>query len=35
LATLEAIQDIDHLEALAVRLVDFDIQDWDGLLCAS
>ena len=31
-ATLDAIQDIDRLEALGVRLVDFDIHDWEGLL---
>jgi predicted transposase YdaD len=31
-ATLEAIQDIDRLEALTDRIPDFNIRDWDGLL---
>jgi len=34
-ATLEAIQDLDRLEALGKRILDFDIQDWDGLLGTS
>jgi predicted transposase YdaD len=33
-ATLEAIQDIDRLEALIERTLDFGIRDWDGLLDA-
>jgi hypothetical protein len=32
LAILEAILDIDRLEALGEGILDFDIQDWDGLL---
>jgi predicted transposase YdaD len=32
LATLEAIQDIDRLEALGERILDVGSQDWDGLL---
>jgi hypothetical protein len=31
-AGLEAIQDLDRLEALGKRILDFDIPDWDGLL---
>jgi len=31
-ATLEATQDLDRLEALGKRILKFDIQDWDGLL---
>lgn len=31
-ATLEAIHDIDRLEALGERILDFNIRDWDGLL---
>jgi hypothetical protein len=32
LAILEAILDLDRLEALGEGILDFDIQDWDGLL---
>jgi hypothetical protein len=30
-ATLEAIQDVDRLEALIERIFDLDVPDWDGL----
>jgi hypothetical protein len=33
-ASLEAIQDIDRLEALGERILESDIQDWGGLLGA-
>jgi predicted transposase YdaD len=32
LAAIEAIQDIDRLEALAERMIDPDLQGWDDLL---
>ena len=34
-AALEAIKDIERLEALGERILDRDIQDWDALLRTS
>ncbi len=34
-AALEAIKDIERLEALGERILDSDIQDWDALLRTS
>jgi hypothetical protein len=31
-ATIEAIEDIDRLRSLGERILDFEIQDWNGLL---
>ena len=33
-AALEAIRDIDRLEAIGERIMDPDVQDWDDLLRA-
>ena len=32
LGHVEAIRDIEHLERLSRRVVDTNVQDWDGLL---
>ena len=34
-AAIEAIQDVDRLEALGLRLLDADVRDWDDLLRGS
>jgi predicted transposase YdaD len=34
LAAIEAIRDIDRLDALGVRIVDPDVRDWNSLLSA-
>ena len=32
LAAIEAIRDIERLEALGLRIVDLDVRDWNSLL---